>query len=260
MKKLLVNSHWSLVICFVAMILFSFNANASDASSEFQKANELYQKQNYDSAIKIYEQLISQDYLSAEVFYNLGNCYYKRDSVGKSILNYERALKLKPDDEDINFNLKVAQLKVVDKIEAVPEIFYRRWIKSLSSMFTMDGWSHFILVCVWLLFLSAAVYVVSSRSSMKPMGFLLATFFLIIGSCGWFLAQQSYADHVSSKSAVVMNVTAYVKSSPGDSNTDLFLLHEGTKVEVIDEYENWVKIKIANGSVGWLKMAEIEQI
>jgi len=260
-KNHLVRSAFLLRLSVAAVLSFiSLSANASDPATEFAKANGFYQKQNYDSAAKIYEQLVSQEYLSTEVYFNLANCYYKLDRISRAILNYERALKINPDDEDAAFNLKVAQLKVVDKIEPVPEIFYVRWIKSVSGTFTTDGWSRFIIGCTWIMFLFAVIYILSARTTIKRIAFVLASFFLIVIVCSWVLSRQSYADHVSQKSAVVMSVSAYVKSSPGDNNTDLFLLHEGTRVDILDEFENWVKIRIANGSVGWLKSSEMEVI
>ena len=240
--------------------LFSFPVLADEPAVEFQNANALYQKQNFDSAAKIYEQLISREYQAPEIYYNLANCYYKMDKLAQAILYYERALKQHPNDEDIIFNLKVAQLKVVDKIEVVPEIFYRRWLKSVSSSLTTDAWSKIVIACTWIMFLFAAMYVLASRTVMKRIGFLLASFFLMVTIGAWLLSQQSYAEQVAQKSAIVMSVSAYVKSSPGDNNTDLFLLHEGTKVNILDEFENWVKIRIANGSLGWLKSSDIEQI
>lgn len=243
-------------ICFMLIL----PAQANEPGQEFQKASGLYQQQHYDSAARIYEQLIAQEYFSSEVYYNLANCYYKQDQIPRAILNYERALKLKPHDEDIIFNLKVAQLKVVDKIETVPEIFYRRWIKSVSSVLTTDGWSRFVIACTWILFFFGAIYVLSSRTGMKRISFVFASFFLIVTVCAWMLSRQSYFSQVSQKSAVVMSVSAYVKSSPGDNNTDLFVLHEGTRVDILDDFENWIKIRIANGSVGWIKSSEIEEI
>ncbi len=245
------------LVFFSLLSLFSL---AGDPASDFQKANGLYQKQQYDSAAKAFEQLLSQEYKSTEVYYNLANCYYKQDNIARAILNYERALKLQPDDEDALFNLKVAQLKVVDKIEAVPVIFYIGWMKSISSAFSSDSWSLFLIINIWIMFLFAAIYVLSRRASMKRFGFLIASFFLLVSIFAAVIANQNYANHFRQKSAVVLSVSAYVKSSPGDNNTDLFLLHEGTCVEILDEYENWVKIRIANGSIGWLKSSETEEI
>ncbi len=233
---------------------------AGEPVSEFNKANGFYQKQNYDSAASVYEQLISQDYKSAEVYFNLANSYYKLDHIAKSILNYERALKYNTDDEDILFNLKVAQLKVVDKIDALPEIFYIRWMKSLSATFTTDGWSRIVIISIFLLFLFASIYVLSSRPAMKRTGFILAALFFIVSVATGCIANDNYRNRVIKKNAIVMSISAYVKSSPGESNTDLFLLHEGTKVEILDEFENWMKIRLANGSIGWLRDTDIELI
>ena len=248
------------VCCLMFVVLSPISVFAFEPSWEYQKANNLYQKNRYDSAAKIYEKLISEEFFSTEVYFNLGNCYYKTNKNAKAILNYERALKFKPNDEDVLFNLKVAQLKVVDKIETVPEIFYVRWIKNLSSIFSVNGWAKAITICVWLMFIFAAVYAVSQSSALKKASLLFTLSFLIFTSAAWFLAKQNYELTKINKSAIIMNESVYVKSSPGENNTDLFLLHEGTKASILDEFENWEKIKIANGSVGWVKKSVLEEI
>ncbi len=261
MKKLSVIGYRLSV--FLGIIYFNFIAVqcfAIDAKTEYQKANNLYQKNSFDSATKIYEKLISEEYFSTEVYFNLGNCYYKTNKTAKAILNYERALKLKPNDEDILFNLKVAQLKVVDKIETVPEIFYVRWTKNVALMFSLDGWGKVITICIWLTFLFASFYAVSQSSTLKKASLLLAFTFLLFTSATWFLAKQNFEATKINKSAIIMSESVYVKSSPGENNTDLFLLHEGTKAAILDEFENWQKIKIANGSVGWVKKTDLEEI
>jgi len=244
----------------IILLAISISANANEPAYDFQKANELYQKQNFDSAAKIYEHLIDQEFYSDEVYYNLANCYYKMNDISHAILNYERALKLKPDDDDILFNLKVAQLKVIDKIETVPEIFYVRWIKKISSLLTADNWSWIVVVCTWIMFLFAAMYVVSSTVVIKRIGFLMTVIFFLISTAVFLISRESYSNQVRQKRAVVMSMSSYVKSSPGENNTDLFVLHEGTRMEILDSYDNWVKIRIANGSIGWVKSADIEQI
>lgn len=248
------------VIFSLMFIVFVTNGFSFEASDEYQKANNLYQKNSFDSAAKIYEKLIAEEYHSLEVYYNLGNCYYKTNKTAKAILNFERALKLKTNDEDILFNIKVAQLKVVDKIETVPEIFYVRWTKNIASIFSDDGWGKVITICVWLMFLFAAVYAISQSSILKKVSLLFSFTFLIITSVAWFLAKQNYESAKINKSAIIMSESVYVKSSPGENNTDLFLLHEGTKATILDEFENWQKIKIANGNVGWVKKSDIEKI
>ncbi len=250
--------------CFLMLaivLLLSFaRAFAADPATIFNKANELYKARDYSNAALQYEQLTKENFKEAEVYYNLGNCYYKLDNNAKAVLNYERALKYKPDDEDIQFNLKIAQLKLIDKIDAVPEIFYVRWKHDLYSLFPSGTWAIIITVCVWLMFLFASLYFISQNVLIRKTGFLLAFVFLILSLGSWYLGEQNYQSEFVKKSGIVMAVSAYVKSSPGEQNTDLFLLHEGTKVSVLDEYEDWVKISIANGSVGWLKKGDVEEI
>ena len=255
MRKLLIVSCWLIVIGIIPIVTFAF-----EPATEYQKANSLYQKNSFDSAAKIYEKIISEEYFSTEVYFNLGNCYYKTNKSAKAILNYERALKLKPNDEDILFNLKVAQLKIVDKIETVPEIFYVRWVNNMAALISVDKWGTIITICFWLMLLFASVYVVSQRSTLKTVSLLFTFTFLIFTCTSWFLAKQNYELTKMKRSAVILSESVYVKSSPGENNTDLFLLHEGTKASILDEFENWEKIKIANGSVGWVKKTDLEEI
>jgi tetratricopeptide (TPR) repeat protein len=233
---------------------------AFDPAMEFAKANTLYQSKSYDSAAIAYKQLIDQKFISAEVYYNLGNCFYKTGNTAKAILNFERALTFKPGDEDVNYNIKVAQLKTVDKIETVPEIFYLRWLHRFSIYISTDQWSYLMLIFAWCICLSLMVYLLSLYSWVKRMAFMFSMIFLFLTLCSWYITQQSYMSRQIEKSAIVMSVSVYVKSSPGESNTDLFLLHEGIKVQLLDTYEDWLKIRIANGNVGWLKRGDVEEI
>ncbi len=245
---------------FLFILFSNLNGFTIEPASVFKKANELYMAKDYTNAALQYEQLIKQQYTLPEIYYNLGNCYYKTDNNARAVLNYERALKYKPDDEDILFNLKVTQLKLIDKIDVVPQIFYKRWLYDLYALFATDTWAIIISACVWLLFLSAALYILSNRIVLRKVGFILALIFFLLSLGTGFLGQQNYKLTHLNKSGIVISVSAYVKSSPGESNTDLFLLHEGTKLNVLDTYDNWIKISIANGSVGWLKKSDIEEI
>jgi tetratricopeptide (TPR) repeat protein len=250
---------WSitfLVACFLLLTCIAF----SDPVSDYKKANEYYQKQDYENAIKGYETLLKEDHVSPDIYYNLGNAYYKTGNVSHALLNYERAHKLLPDDEDINFNLKIASLKVVDKMETVPEIFYKRWIKDIAVEFNTATWTKFLLASVWLTFIFLGIYVVASSASLKKSGFIFAVIFLIITFCIFALTQKSYSMLYVDQQAIIMSPSVYVKSSPDEKGSDQFLLHEGTKVEVLDEFADWKKIRIANGSIGWLKQNEIEII
>lgn len=242
------------------LVISALYCYALDPSIEFTKANALYQSKGYDSAALTYQLLIDQKNIAPEVYYNLGNCYYKTGNIARAILNYERALKFKPGDEDINFNIRVAQLKTVDKIETVPEMFYLRWLSRFSGFLSTDQWAYLMLAFAWCICLSLTVYLLSMYSWIKRMAFMLSIIFLFLTLCSWYITQLSYVSSQVEKNAIVMSVSVYVKSSPGETNTDLFLLHEGIKVQLLDSYEDWLKIRIANGSVGWLKRADVEEI
>lgn len=226
----------------------------------YHQATTAYQKQDYQDAVKLYEQLLKEGNVSLEVYYNLGNAYYKSGNNGRAILNYERAKKLAPDDEDIQFNLRVAGLKTVDKIDPLPELFYKRWIHSFSSWLSVNGWSRVFLMMVWLTALSAGIYFLSKNVLFRKIGFILILFFLLLSGLSFVIARQSHSQERLELQAVVLSASTYVKSSPDYKGNDLFILHEGTKVNVLDSLNGWQKIRTANGSLGWIIGTDLEKI
>lgn len=248
--------------CFMVMIclLTSYHASAKNPEAEYLKAGEYYQKLDYENAIRTYEELLKAGHVAPEVHYNLGNCYFKTGHVASALLNYERARKLAPDDEDIDFNMKIASLKVVDKMDAVPEIFYRRWLKSMASAFTTDAWAKLFIGSIWVLFIFFSMYLVVASASLKKFALASALAFAVFTACIFILAQKNYALNYVDQQAIVTSASVYVKSSPDEKGTDQFIIHEGTKVDVLDELGDWKKIRIINGSIGWLKGTEIEII
>lgn len=235
-------------------------ANENDALKIYHQANIAYQKLDYESSIRLYEQLIKNKSISEEVYFNLGNSYFKAGNFAKAILNYERAKKLDPDDEETTFNLKIASLKVVDKIENVPQIFYKKWINQFSVLFPADTFSIVLIILIWLLFASAAFYITANSVEGKKFSFILLICLLFISGIGVVMASRSYAIVRIDKQSLIMSTSVYVKSSPDEKGNDLFILHEGTKVDILDEFNNWRKIRIANGSIGWMKVDEMEII
>jgi len=251
-----------LFVCFV-FVLFgkaAFSLSATDALKIYHEANIAYQKLDYETSIRKYEELIKNKQASPEVYFNLGNSYFKAGNFAKAILNYERAKKYEPDDEDVNFNLKIASLKVVDKIESVPEIFYKRWINSLSTILPADTFSILLIAMIWLLFASAALYVAGHTVAIRKISFVSILFFLILTVATGILASRSHQISNVDKQGIIMTSSVYIKSSPDEKGNDLFILHEGTKVEVLDNLNNWKKIRIANGGIGWMKTEEMEII
>jgi len=248
----------------LALILFlSFNLNTIYAGSPYSKfalANKLYLKGNYQEALSLYNELIHSGYSSFELNYNIGNSYFKLDKLPDAILFYERAKRLAPDDEDLNFNLRVANLKIVDKINTVPQLFFIEWYNSISSMHSSCMWSFLIILFTWLTFIFLAGYFLIWNIALRKISFFASAASIVIAVlCVIFAIEQSGKEQ-STNEAIIFSPSVYIKSSPDKESTDLFILHEGTKVKILDEVGSWKKIKIADGNIGWLQNKTIEII
>lgn len=247
---------FSIIILFLSVTEISY-ATEEASLKLYHEANMAYQKLDYTSSIDLYEKLVKENTVSAEIYYNLGNAYFKAGNFAKAILNYEKAKKITPDDEDIDFNLKMASLKVVDKIESVPEIFYKRWINSFSTSIPSNSWSIIFISLIWFLFGSASLYLMGKTVAIKKTAFIMLLAFLFLsGGTGIIAARSHNISHVE-QHAIIMSSSVYIKSSPDEKGNDLFILHEGTKIEILDELNGWNKIRISNGGVGWIQTDEI---
>lgn len=223
------------------------------ADSLISSGNSEYNQGNYDQAIADYEQVIDGGMSSAELYYNLGNAYFKSDDIPAAILYYEKAKKLKPNDEDINFNLRLANSRIIDKIEPLPEFFLKQWFRQLRNLQTPDKWAR-LGVTLFMAFLALAlVFLLSNRIIIRKISFWTGILVLIVSLSGFALGFQGYHFYKNRQEGIIFTPTVTVKSSPNDNSVDLFVIHEGTKVSVTDQLEDWSEIRIANGSVGWIK-------
>ncbi len=240
------------ILSVVLLSLASSFAMASSHKETIEKANQLYSQGLYDSSLVMYNSVLADNYHSAELYYNIGNAYFKNNNVPAAILFYEKARKLAPNDEDILYNLSICNSMIVDKIEKVPTLFYRQWWNYFYEMFNANSWAVLSLV-IWSAFLVVlGFYILSKSRSSKKLSFYLGVLLLIasVGSIG--LASQKYYYTKRNKDAIIFTPTITVKSSPTASSVDLFVVHEGTKVRILDKVDNWNKIKIQDGSIGWL--------
>ena len=231
---------------------WAFGQNASD--EWFNQANAAYNSGNYETAVELYDKILATDMESVPVYYNMGNAYYKMREYPMAIYSYEKALKLDPSNEEVRTNLEIANLAIVDKIEPVPQSFIERRWRSLRAMCSSDRWAWWSVAAFALLLVCLFMFLRSRRVGMRKLGFFMGVFFLIVFAFSVvFAAQLKHAANTQDQ-AIVMTPTVTVKSSPSDDGVDLFVLHEGTKVSVLESSNGWNKVRIANGSVGWLEM------
>ncbi len=224
------------------------------------EADSAYIRGQYQQAIKDYEMLLKQG-ASADLYYNLGNAYYRSENITRAVLNYERALLLSPGDRDVRFNLQIARAKTIDKIVPESEMFFFTWYRSLVSLMSVDAWAWTALIALALLIVLLLVYLFSDRIWLRKVGFFGGFVLLILFALSNLFAWQQKQDLLFRKGAIVISPSVTVKSTPAKNGTDLFILHEGTKVSITDgTMKGWMGIQIADGKEGWIESNMIEEI
>ncbi len=246
---------------FILLILaLSFRLYADENNLLFESAGQSYSKGDYKKSIELYNKILAGGYESYKVYYNLGNAYFKTKDLPSAILFYEKALKLKPGDEDIMFNLKVANTRISDKIDAIPELFFKRWWKSLYGIFSADMWAK-ITIAVFIAFLIfLLVYLLAKSLSVKKLSFWFSMIFFISAVFAYILAGQQHRTVNNTKEAIIFYPALTVKSSPDNNSTDLFVIHEGLKVRITDKIGGWYEIRIPDGNKGWVESSMIKII
>ncbi len=224
------------------------------------KANLQYNEGLYNEAIQSYLQIVESDIESAQLYYNLGNTYFKIDDLTSAILYYEKAKKINPNDEDIIYNLGVANSRIVDKIESVPKIIFKRWWNQFYNMFSANNWAKVAIGLFIITLFFIAIYLLARTRFIKKTFFILGLIFLLLSISSYFVSYQKYYYTKTHKEAILFTPTITVKSSPNRNSVDLFVIHEGTKVYVLDRVGKWIEIRIANGSIGWLPASEVKYI
>ncbi len=243
-----------------SLLLFPLLLIAQSPNELFNQANQLYKEKNYEGSIALYDSVAKSGYVSAELFFNLGNAHFKLGNLASSILNFERAKKLSPDDADIDFNLRISNLRVVDRVEPVPELFFVRWTKNLVIRHSSDGWAKLALGMVWVTFAFALLFLFVNFLWVKRISFLAALFALLLSLTFDFLTYSQYNYQRESTEGIVFVKNVYVKSAPDPQSTDLFILREGIKVAVLESEGEWQKIQLADGKVGWMMRNSLEMI
>ncbi|MFC1725191.1 tetratricopeptide repeat protein [candidate division KSB1 bacterium] len=248
------------LVLILSVILLSICGYSQDSKSLFQEANGLYLDGNHGKALEKYLEIEKSYHISAELYYNIGNTYYKLGNIGRSILYYERALNLSPGDEDLQFNLALANENTADKISPIPDLFYEKFWKSLQYMFSLNGWGYvFTIFYILIIFLfGTRLFIRNSKGNimLKRLIYMLTAvtigIILITGS-------RIYIEKTTQE-AVIMSEVVAVFSTPSGDSTELFTIHEGTKTEILEESGEWLEIRLADGKVGWLLRSSVEII
>lgn len=244
----------------ILLFLVSVQLSASELDTLMQSANKSYQDKLYDEAIEKYEQVLEQGYASPSLYYNLGNAYYRYGQLGYSILNYERGLKIEPDNTDLTYNLQIAKARTVDRIKEVPQIFIIEWWVSFITLFTAFTWQVIVIVFYLILLVSLTLFFVIKNGKLQRYSLYSATVALFGAILFSIILFANIRRETSKDFAIITQNTVAAKQSPNDSSNDLFVIHEGLKVAIVNEFGDWVEIELFDGNVGWLLKNALESI
>lgn len=225
------------------------------------EADSAYIRNDFAAAVELYESILKNEGESSDIYYNLGNSYYKMNNIAKAVLNYERALLLNPGNGDIRFNLELARSKTVDKVTPPSEMFFVTWTQSLINTMSEKAWARTGIIAFILTILTLSLFIFGKRVVLKKIGFIAAICFFLITVLANVFASEQKAELINHDNAIIMAPSVTVKSTPNQSGTDLFILHEGRKVMIKDNsMKEWKEIKLEDGNVGWVPTSVIEII
>lgn len=249
----------SSLLLFLLVLFVSSTVQSANAITK-ENADSEYQKGNYKQAIADYQELLKSG-VSADLYYNLGNAYYRTDNITQALLAYERASLLSPGDDDIHFNLQMARAKTIDKITPASEMFFVIWYRSVVNMMSVDGWAYTAIISMLLVIVFVMAYLFSERVAVQKVGFFAGAFFCLLFIFSNIFAGQQRHEMVERNGAIVISPSANVRETPAVNSTSLFVIHEGTRVEITDKTMNdWRNIRLADGREGWIKTDQIEVI
>jgi tetratricopeptide (TPR) repeat protein len=255
MKRL--NLLFVLLVLLVSNVVWAGNISPD---SLFVKANGLYKNKKYSEAIVQYKKIVNSGYHSAEIYFNMGNAYYKSGNYSYAILCFEKAKLLNPTNEDIEFNLAKARTFAIDKIEIIPEFFINTWLESIVSRFSSNTWALWgVLLFILSVFLLSGYFLIKSHRIRKILfSVSIVLLLLTVLSVSFSYKTKKYMQNPGT--AIIVSPTTSIKSSPDYDATDVFLLHEGTKVILLRKLGGWFEIKLTDGKQGWLESTAIEKI
>jgi tetratricopeptide (TPR) repeat protein len=242
------------VLCTGGLLLGAGN------DSLFYQGNALYEEGNYEEALGVYNQVLQDGHESADLYYNMGNAAYRSNSIGYAILYYEKALKMEPAHEDAAYNLEFVSRYRLDSFEEVPEFFLGTWIRAFIQLLPERIWSILAMLFFLMLLTGIVVYLFAHRMVAKKAGFISALACLLLFVLAFSSAASRHREIVDPDAGIILAPSVVVRSSPSESGTELFVLHEGTKVQVGEEVSGWQNIKVLDGREGWIPGDDFDSI
>lgn len=240
--------------CFISM--GQLNAVKDSVSA----ANQLYNKGKYQDAIRKYQFVLGQGFESPELYYNLGNAFYKSGNATYAILNYERAKKLAPNDDDIRYNLELARTQIIDNIVPLPEGGFLRWWKQLISSKSINFWGNLSIITFFAFLSLFGLFLLSRSFQIKRIAFWFSIAAISISAITFTFGSGLTSKLIKHNSAVITDRSVRVKASPSETGTELFIVHEGLTVQVTDKLGDWVYISLPDGNKGWVKESAVIRI
>lgn len=242
----------------VFLVLFCICASVGAVTKK--NADDEYKKGHYQQAIKDYEELLKKG-PSVELYYNLGNSYYRTDNITRAVLNYERALLLAPGDADIRFNLQMARSKTIDKITPKSEMFFVTWYKSLVNLASVDQWASIAIVCIVVALISVLIYLFAPKLVSRKAGFYSAVVFVLVFVFSNIFAYEQKQILTNRTGAIVISPSAGLRKTPVANSEATVIVHEGSRVEIIDDtMKDWKQVELEDGREGWILNSQIERI
>ncbi|MGB2958204.1 MAG: tetratricopeptide repeat protein [Bacteroidota bacterium] len=248
------------LIVLVVLALLGSSAFGQSPDQVFQQGNQMYQLGRLEEARGAYESIIATGYGSGELFYNLGNTYYRSGEIALAILSYERALRYMPQDDDVRHNLQLANLLITDRIEPTPQLFFLEFWDDLKNAISIQGTTWLAYLAYLLVIASLTLLLLARTYLAKKIGMISVVVSLFLFASLLILFAAKLADFTEESEAIVMEPVVTVKNSPDAGSSDAFVLHNGVKLEIVDAVNEWIEIRLADGKVGWIELSAVERI
>jgi tetratricopeptide (TPR) repeat protein len=240
------------------VLIFSLIAiQATMADDRFVKANALYTEGKFQESIDGFESILKTGVESPELYFNLGNAYYRLGKLPMAILNYERALLLAPHDRDIRYNLEMAGSQIADKIPPVGTFFISKWFSALRSSSNSDTWAVVSLISFILVLAALLMFFFTKTTLLRKLSFFLAVLFVLVTAVTFGFSSSQKHKLVNRNRAIIMTPSVTVRSSPDASGTEIFVLHEGTRVKILQTLRQYYEIELEDGNPGWVPITAL---